>query len=211
MNTDHTDQTTSPPLWLLDATGQMLGHDTLNDRIIRQLFDTRAVPGLSLHLQSPLTRRNYASSPIRAHFRKQASLPFPLPEIDVFSTLQDSIALRCVDGNQGWISIGTDLHEIHFDAPKMTPLGYFLPLTGEALLGLAMLFDRGLASVRTADGTMIGPASFLSEKPHGLALGPITTCLADHLETLIQLGRLPPGQELSHSFGQDHLTFRRAD
>lgn len=199
-----------PPLWLLDTTGQMLGHDTLNDRVIRQLFDTRIMPGLSLHLEAPLPQKNQDNPSVKAHFRKQVSLPFPLPGVDVIPIMPNIIALRCSEAMQHWVGIGPEMHEVHFDASLITENDVFLPLTAEALFGLAMMFDRELATIQTHDETTIGPAFFLPNRPHQLTLGDVTFHLAEHLDTLTQLGQLLPGQELSLSFGQmQDFTARR--
>lgn len=214
MNIHQTDHEPSlsppPPLWLLDTTGQMLGHDTLNDRVIRQLFDTRTMPGLSLHLEAPLPQKHQDAPSIRAHFQKQVSLPFPLPEMDVISIMPNIITLRCSEAPQNWLGIGPEMHEVHFNAPIITANDVFLPLTAEAMLGLAMMFDRGLATIQTHDGIAIGPAFFSPNRPHQLTLGDVTFHLAEHLPILTQLGQLLPEQELPLSFGQEQsFTVRR--
>lgn len=209
--TDHEPHSSPPPpLWLLDTTGQMLGHDTLNDKVIRQLFDTRTMPGLSLHLEAPLPQKDQDTPAVRAHFRKQVSLPFPLPEVDVIPIMPNIIALRCTEDPPSWLSIGPEMREVHFNAPIITTGDVFLPLTAEALFGLAMMFDRGLASIQTHDGQVIGPAFFPPDSPHQLTLGNVTFHLAEQLDMLTQLGQLLPEQELSLSFGQNHhFTARR--
>lgn len=204
MKTHHTPEApTSQTIWLLDATGQMLGHDTLQDRIIRQPFSTRTLPGLSLQLHAPLPERSYKALPIRAHFQKQASLPFPLPDVDVFPTMQDLVALRSLEEGPNWVGLGQGAHEVIFNSSKMTERDYFIPLMKDTFLGLIMLFDRSQADIQTDDGTALDPAVFLPDVPHGIGLGNMVLPLAGNMDIIRQLGQLSAGETMTLMFQED--------
>ncbi|MCX5616417.1 hypothetical protein NQF87_05445 [Bombella sp. TMW 2.2559] len=213
MNTHQTtpEASTMQTVWLLDATGQMLGHDTLQDRIIRQPFSPRTLPGLSLQLETPLPEK-HSASPIRAHFQKQVSLPFPLPDVDVLPTMQDLVALRATGDEPNWVGLAEDRRNIIFNAPKMTATDYFLPLTKETFLGLAMLFNRSQIYVQTENGAPVGPAAFLPDMSFGLGLGNMAVPLAGNMSIIRQLTRLAPRESITWLFQEDRsLTIRRAD
>ncbi|MBA5727847.1 hypothetical protein [Bombella mellum] len=204
MKTHHTPTAaTTQTIWLLDATGQVLGHDTLQDRIIRQPFSTHTLPGLSLQLHAPLPEKSYKALPIRAHFQKQTSLPFPLPDIDIYPTMQDLVALRCLEDGPNWVGLGQEAHEIIFNSSKMTERDYFIPLTRESFLGLVMLFDRSQAEIRTDDGAKVEPAVFLPDMPYGVCLESMAIPLAGNMSIIRQLGQLPAGETMTLMFQED--------
>lgn len=184
---------TSPPqeIWLLDATGQILDHDPLGDRIIRKPFDARTLPGLSLILSAPLPQDDMAT-PVRARFQKRVSLPFPLPDVELTFIPPTLVALHTTEEvSQDWLGEPSDTSEAHF-----------ISLTKDGFLGLAMLFNPVMAKVTDSSGADIAPANFVSDIPYGFALGTIAFSLSDNLNRLIQLGHLPQGQETQMSLQQ---------
>ncbi|MUG05504.1 hypothetical protein GM556_08150 [Bombella sp. ESL0378] len=190
-------------LWLLDATGQMMSHDSLADAIILQPFTAHQLPGLALYLKAPLT--SYEDNPpLTARFHKRISLPFPLPESDIIPTSRGLITLRNAETNRHWLTFRSEDNTLDFTAESQDEASSFLPLTLEGYKGLARLIDQNHAELRALNQHVIGPAHVSSEVPFHLHIGEIDVPLPENLSELTRLGQLPAGQ-------QDVITLQHGD
>lgn len=194
-------------LYLLGATGQIMGHDSLADEIILQPFNVHQLPGLMMRLNEPLSAPvlSYETADaLKARFHKRISLPFPLPESELTPTDHGVITLRNTETNHHWLTLTDKANTLDFTVNRQEEAYPFLPLTIESYKGLARLIDQNQAEIRALNQHAVYTAHFSSEVPFHLHIGEIDIPLPKNLAELTRLGQLPAGQ-------QDVITLQQGD